>query len=49
MSHHKKALMQIRKTMNKIDKNLQVVNDTYTELQHLFDDLEEDTDREDEE
>lgn len=39
----KKLLTQIRKTMNKIDKNLEVVNDEFTNLQNLVGELEEST------
>ena len=38
---NKKTLMQITKTMNKIDKGLEVVNNLFTELQGLYGDLEE--------
>ena len=36
-----KTHTQIRKLMNKIDKNLEVVNDAFTELQNLINELEE--------
>ena len=37
MTHHK----QINKLMNKMDKNLEILNDTFTELQNLINELEE--------
>ena len=43
---NKKTLTQIRKTMNKIDKNLEIVNDTFIELENLFNKLEEETELE---
>lgn len=47
MTHHK-TLSQIRKAMNKIDKNLTAVNDTFTELQGLLDKHEEEHEKENE-
>ena len=38
---NKKTLMEIRKNLSKMDKNLDVVNDTLIQLQNLFDSLEE--------
>ena len=36
---------QINKLMNKLDKNLQAVNDTFTELQKLINELIEENDK----
>ena len=40
MTHHNKTISQIRKGLNKIDKNLDVVNDTLAEVLNLTDELE---------